>query len=78
MKADYIREALHAPPFRPFTLHIAEGKSVHVPHPDFIAVSERVAVVISPPGKKPSIVTIAVPMITQLEVEGAPANGDEE
>jgi hypothetical protein len=38
MKADYIREALHAAPFRPFTLHIADGKSVHVPHADFIAV----------------------------------------
>jgi hypothetical protein len=47
MEAAAIREALHAQPFRPFTLRLADGCDVSVPHPDFVAVApngRRVAV----------------------------------
>jgi hypothetical protein len=34
-----IREVMHAQPFRPFTVHLVDGRTYAVPHPDFIAVS---------------------------------------
>lgn len=33
-----IREAMHRQPFEPFALRLADGRTVPVPHPDFIAV----------------------------------------
>jgi len=36
--------------FKPFTLHLSDGRSFQVPHPDFIALSRRVVVVIDAEG----------------------------
>ncbi len=77
MKIDHLRETLHAAPFKPFTIHVADGRSLHVPHPDFIAIdgNGRLVIVISPAHQSPSYSVIDAPLITQLEVEGNPANG---
>jgi hypothetical protein len=45
---DAVREALHQQPFRPFTLRLADGRELPVPHPDFVAILGRTAVVASP------------------------------
>jgi hypothetical protein len=39
MTMERIRERLHARPFEPFTIHLADGRSVLVQHPDFIAAA---------------------------------------
>ena len=39
MTSATIRNAMHNQPFRPFTLHMADGGSFTVMHPDFISVS---------------------------------------
>ncbi len=39
MTADTIREHITAVPFRPFTLHIADGRAIPVHARDFILVS---------------------------------------
>jgi hypothetical protein len=39
MTLEQIRTAKHAQPFRPFTIHLADGRTYEVKHPDFIAVS---------------------------------------
>jgi hypothetical protein len=39
MMTDQIREAMHAAPFRPFLVDLADGRSFLVRHPDFIAVA---------------------------------------
>ncbi len=39
MTSATIRNAMHNQPFRPFTLHMADGRAFTVTHPDFIAVS---------------------------------------
>jgi len=77
MKIEQLRDTLHAAPFKPFTIHTADGRSVHVPHPDFIALSGngRLAIVVSPVGDSPSYFVIDVPVVTQLEVQGTPPNG---
>jgi hypothetical protein len=36
-----IREAMHAQPFRPFTIRLVDGRNDTVRHPDFFSVSTR-------------------------------------
>lgn len=45
MTIDKVREVLHAKPFEPFTLRIADGRTVSVPHPDFVSVDPKGRVV---------------------------------
>jgi hypothetical protein len=39
MRPDDVREAMHAAPFKPFLLCLADGRRVEIPHPDFISLS---------------------------------------
>jgi hypothetical protein len=50
MNIELVRVALHNQPFQPFDLRLADGRSLHVPHPDFVAVSNRRVVVIDAEG----------------------------
>ncbi len=45
-----IREALHKQPFEPFAIRLADGRSVAVRHPDFVAVHRRRVIVIADDG----------------------------
>lgn len=40
-----VREALHKQPFVPFVIRLADGRGVPVPHPDFVALTPRRAIV---------------------------------
>jgi len=68
MKIDKIREVLHAQPFHPFWIHLADGGRVLVKHEDFVALS---------PGGRDIIVYlpdsshqwIDVMLITRLEIK---------
>jgi hypothetical protein len=46
MDLNGLREALRRQPFEPFSIRLADGRSVPVPHPDFLAVGKRRAVLI--------------------------------
>lgn len=50
MTTEALQRAIHAQPFKPFTLHLAEQRTLTVPHPDFIAhrPGGRIAVVLGP------------------------------
>lgn len=62
---------LHAP-FRPFAFHLADGKSLRVPHPDFVIASPEMAVVASElPGGMPGEVSF-VPYEHIVRVELLP------
>ena len=39
MTVQQLRTAHRATPFRPFTIRMADGRSFHVPHPDFLSMS---------------------------------------
>jgi hypothetical protein len=41
MEANAIREVIHAAPFRPFRLHLADGRTLSILHPEFIHVSPQ-------------------------------------
>jgi hypothetical protein len=39
MTIQQLRAAHRAVPFRPFTIHMADSRSFHIPHPDFLSKS---------------------------------------
>jgi len=45
-----IREALRRQPFEPFAMRLADGRSLRVPHPEFVAVHPRRVIVIAQDG----------------------------
>lgn len=45
MKTEEIQK-LTSNGFKPFTLHLSDGRTFTVPHPDYIAISRHVVVVI--------------------------------
>jgi hypothetical protein len=50
MTIEQLQAAIHATPFRPFTVRMADGRAFPVPHPDFIAHAGRTAVIVEPDG----------------------------
>ena len=38
MTLEEVRSLVHAAPFQSFDMHLADGSSIRVPHPDFIAI----------------------------------------
>jgi hypothetical protein len=59
-----IRDALHKQPFDPFVIRLADGRSVPVPHPDFVALGKRRIVVV---GKDDTTATIEPLLIVSLD-----------
>jgi hypothetical protein len=63
-----VREALHARPFVPFALRLADGRSLPVPHPDFVALTPRRVIV----GATDDTWSVVEPLlIVSLDHEGA-------
>ena len=42
-----VREVLHRQPFQPFVIRLADGRSLPVPHRDFVALGSRRIVVVA-------------------------------
>ena len=40
-----IRDLKHTSPFKPFRLHLADGKTLRVPHPEFVLAGKEQLVV---------------------------------
>ncbi|MEM6260828.1 MAG: hypothetical protein AAGI37_21485 [Planctomycetota bacterium] len=40
MTSEQFTNVLHQAPFRPFSIHMADGRVFHVSHPDFVARSK--------------------------------------
>ena len=66
MTKEAIRDAITAQPFRPFTVHLADGNSYPVPARDFISLSPTGrTMVIYGDGNK--IRTLDVMLVTEIE-----------
>jgi hypothetical protein len=67
MTIEQVREAYHAQPFRPFILHLADGRQIPVHHRDFMAAppTGRTVVVIQP---DQSVNIIDLLLVTDLEL----------
>ena len=65
MNIDAVRDLLHAQPFTPFTIRLLDGHGFLVPHPDFVAVSPRQVLHISPESE--SVTRIDPRLIVSLD-----------
>ena len=74
MKIEKIREALHAQPFRPFWVHLADGGRLRVEHEDFVALDPagREMIVYQPDS---SHHIVDVMLVTRLEVKARNGSG---
>lgn len=71
MTIDHLRESVYRRPFSPFTLHLSDGRSFQVRHPEFVMMSQKGRVVaVATEGNV--IQTIDTLMITSVES----GNGD--
>ena len=76
MQVPAIREALQARPFRPFTIRLTDGRSLPVPHPDFVAIAGRTVLVTSPSQDESYSVVDSV-LIVSLDFLAATAPGQD-
>lgn len=67
MTIEQLQNVHRAEPFKPFTLHLADGKNIHVPHREFLSHSPsgRTVIVF---GDRERFDILDVLMITRIEV----------
>ena len=67
-----IQDLVQFSPFKPFRLHLADGKGLHVPHPDFVlATAEYLVVANELPNGVPGEINL-VPYERVVRVEMLP------
>ena len=72
MTAGEVRSLREANPFRPFTIHLADGQTFHVPLRDFVSQSPTGrTIIVYGPDDLFNIVDLY--LITSLKVQPAPA-----
>jgi hypothetical protein len=73
MNVEQLRDAREANPFRPFTIHLADGRSLEVPHRDYLSMAPggRTVIVYKSDGGH-SIVEML--LVTELAFASVPAN----
>jgi hypothetical protein len=69
---DQFRSMLTAQPFQPFTLHLADGRQMHVPHPEFAGLfpSGRTVII-----HKPDNTFEIIDLLLVVGLEARPASG---
>ena len=75
MDIDGIRLALHKQPFEPFTIRLADGRGLPVPHSDFVAVASRRVIVLAEDGSWSVVEPL---MVVSLDYNGARSNPPQE
>ena len=78
MTIEQLRDVHQARPFRPFTIHMADGRALHVPHSEFLSHSPAGrTVIVYHDDEKFSIVDLL--LVNEVEVGGpvsAPTRGN--
>jgi hypothetical protein len=71
MTLEEVRSVVHAAPFHSFDMHLADGSSIRVPHPDFIAIpiAGRTVAVYKEGERSHTIVDLL--LVKRLEVNGS-------
>jgi hypothetical protein len=74
MTIEQLRHAHQAQPFQPFSLHLADGKQLDVPHREFLSHSESGrTVIVHERGEAWNVVDLL--LVTRLEFSPARAAG---
>jgi hypothetical protein len=69
MNADDVRKLMHATPFVPFTVQLANGKNLRVPHPDFISISRTGRTLIIHSAERDDYDVVDTMLVTNINVE---------
>jgi hypothetical protein len=74
MTIEQLRTIHQATPFQPFTIHLADGRSLNVPHREFLSHSPsgRTVIVF---GDDDSFSVVDLLLVTELEVRGSSPAG---
>jgi hypothetical protein len=69
MTIETLDRAIHAAPFKPFAFRLADGRTLPVPHPDFVAFNPkgRIAVVMD---EKDGYEAVDLLLVVSLSYEG--------
>ena len=76
MTIEQLRLTHHASPFRPFTIHLADGRSYDIPHRDFLSYSPHGGRTVIVYGEGDSFSILDLLLVTELAIHAStPANG---
>ncbi len=68
MDLNNLREAIRREPFEPFVIRLADGRSLQINHPEFVAIGRRRAVVID---KDDSCIWLEPLLVVSVEWPGS-------
>ena len=71
MTTNEIRKLLRAQPFQPFTLHLADGRSFPVPHPELMLAAPGMRIVVVAHEKTYDLVDLL--LVTSVELKSSAA-----
>ena len=69
MDIEGLRDAVRRQPFQAFTMRLADGRSIRVPHSEFLAIGNRRVIVVE---ENDSWSVIEPILIVSLDYEGHP------
>jgi hypothetical protein len=75
MDIEGVREALRKEPFEPFSLRLADGRSLPIVHPEFVAVGKRRLVVIAEDDTWSFVEPLMIVSIDQIKKSPPGSNG---
>ena len=73
MTIEKVRELVHASPFVPMILHLADGRQVSVEHPDFVSFSQTGRILHVFHGANDASIFIDILLVTALELKNGSA-----
>lgn len=76
MTIEHLRATREANPFVPFTIHLADGRSLHVPHRDYLSMSPAGRTVIVYHGDAFSTLDLLLVTEVTMDAPAAQAAGD--
>ena len=71
-----IRDALRKSPFEPFAIRLADGRSLTVQHPEFVAVGRRRIIVVADDDSWSVVEPLMIVSLDWLPRSSAPEDGD--
>jgi hypothetical protein len=75
MDLNSIQNALRRQPFRPFAMCLADGRTVDIRHPEYVATNKRVAIVIDDDSFTQTIELLLIVSLQELKSPSAGGNG---
>ncbi len=75
MTPEGVKSFLSARPFRPFLIHMADGRSVEVNHPEWIAYAGGRTALVAEPDESFEVIDLQLVPSLEAKAEGASRSG---